>query len=98
MHQPSTPPCLDDELDEFGNSGSIPREPRGIPVGGSGQHKNHNLAGGMMTQAEEGMKLFEAQQGAAAELDKARDRAQSWRKRAWQVGKPWENGDEIREK
>ena len=51
-----------------------------------------------MTQAEEGMKLFEAQQGAAAELDKARDRAQSWRKRAWQVGKPWENGDEIREK
>jgi hypothetical protein len=29
-----------------------------------------NVAGGMMTQAEEGMKLFEAQQGTAAEVDK----------------------------
>lgn len=28
-------------------------------------------AGGMLTQAEEGMKLFAAQNGAAAEIDKA---------------------------
>ena len=28
-------------------------------------------SGGMLSQAEEGMKLFEAQQGTAAEVDKA---------------------------
>lgn len=38
----------------------------------------------MMTQAEEGMKLFEAQQGTAAEVDKVGPAEKG-------VGKPWEN-------